>query len=159
MSITLYHNPHGQLCWRAPDGTEHRGLVPVRAFPIQAPQEGISLVGPDGKEVLWVAHLNELPPATRQVLEASLAEREFIPVIERIDALNALVQIEAVVSHGDGTPPQAVEDARNIVVEAHSSADAPQGAGSQTVAFSHYNHVSAQLPLEPKTGALVPGGG
>ena len=48
MSITLYHNPHGQLCWRAPDGTEHRGLVPVRAFPIQAPQEGISLVGPDG---------------------------------------------------------------------------------------------------------------
>ena len=55
-------------------------------------------------------------------------------------------------------PPQAVEDARNIVVEAHSSADAPQGAGSQTVAFSHYNHVSAQLPLEPKTGALVPGG-
>ena len=72
--------------------------------------------------------------------------------------LDALVQVEAVVSHGDGTPPQAVEDARNIVVEAHSSADAPQGAGSQTVAFSHYNHVSAQLPLEPKTGALVPGG-
>ena len=72
--------------------------------------------------------------------------------------LNALVQIEAVVSHGDGTPPQAVEDARNIVVEANNSADAPQGAGSQTVAFSHYNHVSAQLPLEPKTGALVPGG-
>ncbi len=70
-----------------PDGTEHRGLVPVRAFPIQAPQEGISSVGPDGKEVLWVAHLNELPPATRQVLEASLAEREFIPVIERIDAV------------------------------------------------------------------------
>ncbi len=79
MSITLYHNPHGQLCWRAPDGTEHRGLVPVRAFPIQAPQEGISLVGPDGKEVLWVAHLNELPPATRQVLEASLAERRIYP--------------------------------------------------------------------------------
>ena len=90
MSITLYHNPHGQLCWRAPDGTEHRGLVPVRAFPIQAPQEGISLVGPDGKEVLWVAHLNELPPATRQVLEASLAEREFIPVIERIDAVDSI---------------------------------------------------------------------
>ena len=90
MSITLYHNPHGQLCWRAPDGTEHRGLVPVRAFPIQAPQEGISLVGPDGKEVLWVAHLNELPPATRQVLEASLAEREFIPVIEHIDAVDSI---------------------------------------------------------------------
>ena len=90
MSITLYHNPHGQLCWRAPDGTEHRGLVPVRAFPIQAPQEGISLVGPDGKEVLWVAHQNELPPATRQVLEASLAEREFIPVIEHIDAVDSI---------------------------------------------------------------------
>lgn len=90
MPITLYHNPHGQLCWRTAEGTEHCALVPVRAFPIQAPQEGISLVGPDGKEVLWVAHLNDLSPPARQVLEASLAEREFIPVIQRINAVDSI---------------------------------------------------------------------
>ena len=29
---------------------------------------------------------------------------------------------------------------------------------TQTVAFSHYNHISAQLPLDPKTGEMVAGG-
>ena len=72
--------------------------------------------------------------------------------------MHALVQVEAVVSHGDGTPPQPVEDARNIVIKANDSAQAPRGPSSQTVAFSHYNHISAQLPLDPDTGGLVPGG-
>ncbi len=71
--------------------------------------------------------------------------------------MDALVQVEAVVSHGDGTPPQPVEDARNIVIKAHNTDQAPQGPYSQTVAFSHYNHIAAQLPLDPKTGALVAG--
>ena len=63
-----------------------------------------------------------------------------------------------VVSHGDGTPPQAVEDARNIVIKANNTDNAPKGPYSQTVAFSHYNHISAQLPLDPKTGEIVAGG-
>ncbi|MEO5607526.1 MAG: RidA family protein, partial [Polaromonas sp.] len=72
--------------------------------------------------------------------------------------MDALVQIEAVVSHGDGTPPQAIEDARNIVIKANNTDNAPRGPYSQTVAFSHYNHISAQLPLDPKTGEIVAGG-
>ena len=72
--------------------------------------------------------------------------------------MNALVQIEAVVSHGDGTPPQPPEDTRNIVIKANNTDNAPKGPYSQTVAFSHYNHISAQLPLDPKTGAIVAGG-
>ncbi|GAA4026954.1 Rid family detoxifying hydrolase [Actimicrobium antarcticum] len=72
--------------------------------------------------------------------------------------MNALVQIEAVVSHGDGTPPQPPEDARNIVIEVNNTEDAPQGPYSQTVAFSHYNHISAQLPIDPVTGNIVAGG-
>lgn len=72
--------------------------------------------------------------------------------------MNALVQIEAVVSHGDGTPPQAPEDARKIVVIARNTSNAPQGPYAQSVAFSHYNHISAQLPLDPKTGEMVLGG-
>ena len=71
---------------------------------------------------------------------------------------DALVQIEAVVSHGDGTPPQAIEDAKNIVIKANNTDNAPQGPYAQTVAFSHYNHISAQLPLDPKTGELIVGG-
>lgn len=73
--------------------------------------------------------------------------------------MDALVQIEAVVSHGDGTPPQAIEDRHGIVIKANNTENAPKCAlSTQTVAFSHYNHLSAQLPLDPKTGEMVAGG-
>jgi reactive intermediate/imine deaminase len=73
--------------------------------------------------------------------------------------MDALVQIEAVVSHGDGTPPQAIEDRHGLIVEANNTENAPKcSLHAQTVAFSHYNHLSAQLPLDPKTGEIVAGG-
>jgi reactive intermediate/imine deaminase len=73
--------------------------------------------------------------------------------------MDALVQIEAVVSHGDGTPPQAIEDRHKIVIKANNTENAPKcSLSTQTIAFSHYNHLSAQLPLDPKTGELVTGG-
>jgi len=73
--------------------------------------------------------------------------------------MDALVQIEAVVSHGDGTPPQAVEDRHGIIIEANNTKKAPKSSlSTQTVAFSHYNHLSAQLPLDPTTGKMVTGG-
>ncbi len=73
--------------------------------------------------------------------------------------MNALVQIEAVVSHGDGTPPQAVEERHGIVIKANNTENAPKNPFStQTVAFSHYNHISAQLPLDVKTDEILAGG-
>ncbi len=73
--------------------------------------------------------------------------------------MDALVQIEAVVSHGDGTPPQAVEDRHGLIIEANNTENAPKSPlSTQTVAFSHYNHLSAQLPLNQKTGEIVIGG-
>ncbi len=73
--------------------------------------------------------------------------------------MDALVQIEAVVSHGDGTPPQAIEDRHLIVIKANNTEDAPRRSlSTQTVAFSHYNHLSAQLPIDVKTGQLLTGG-
>ncbi|WP_415781747.1 RidA family protein, partial [Mesobacillus zeae] len=72
--------------------------------------------------------------------------------------MDALVQIEAVVSHGDGTPPQAVEDRHGIIIKANNTENAPKcSLSTQAVAFSHYNHLSAQLPLDPKTGEMVAG--
>ena len=73
--------------------------------------------------------------------------------------MDALVQIEAVVSHGDGTPPQAIEDRHGLIIEANNTEDAPVSSlHTQTVAFSHYNHLSGQLPVDAKTGEIVAGG-
>ncbi|MGN7408666.1 RidA family protein [Sporosarcina sp. SAFN-010] len=87
----------------------------------------------------------------------------YVPARTTVEAaalpMGALVQIEVVVSHGDGTPPQAIEDRHGIVIWANNTENAPKNSlSTQTVAFSHYNHLSAQLPLDPKTGELVAGG-
>lgn len=72
--------------------------------------------------------------------------------------MDALVQIDAVIAHGDGTPPQAIEDRHGIVILANNTDQAPQSPlSTQTVAFSHYNHLSAQLPIAPQSGQLVAG--
>jgi reactive intermediate/imine deaminase len=73
--------------------------------------------------------------------------------------MDALVQIDVVVSHGDGTPPQAVEDRHGLIIRANNTEDAPKNSiHTQTVAFSHYNHITAQLPINPKSGQIVAGG-
>ena len=44
-------------------------------------------------------------------------------------------------------------------VLARNTENAPKNSvSSQTVAFSHYNNLSAQLPIDPSTGKLVNGG-
>lgn len=72
--------------------------------------------------------------------------------------MNALVQIDTAVSHGDGTPPQLPEDARFLVIEANNTENAPKVPYSHTVAYSHYNHISGQLPLISETNQIVNGG-
>ena len=70
----------------------------------------------------------------------------------------AKVQVEAVVSFGDGTPPQEVEDRHGIVIWADDTDQAVVDPHStQTVRFSHYNNVSGQLPVDPASGKLVDG--
>lgn len=71
--------------------------------------------------------------------------------------MGALVQIDTAVSHGDGTPPQLPEDTKLLVIEANNTDNAPKVPYSHTVAFSHYNHISGQLPLDPKTSQIVAG--
>ncbi|EOD56529.1 RidA family protein [Aeromonas molluscorum] len=72
--------------------------------------------------------------------------------------MGALVQMDAVISHGDGTPPQLVEDRHNLVIAARNTDKAPRSPlHCQTVAFSHYNHLTAQLPIDPTTGKILTG--
>lgn len=68
------------------------------------------------------------------------------------------VAVEAVVSHGDGTPPQAIEDRHGLIIEACNTDAAPKCPyATQSVAFSHYNNLSGQLPLD-LDGKLIAGG-
>lgn len=80
----LQRNPHGRLVLTLADGSVHTDVVPVRAFPLAAPDEGLSLIGSNGHELLWIERLADVPAPARSLLEEELALREFVPVIERI---------------------------------------------------------------------------
>ncbi|QDX82538.1 hypothetical protein B9N43_15625 [Denitratisoma sp. DHT3] len=84
----LTRNAFGRLVFTA-GGESHSGVVPVRAFPIAAPDEGLALVNAEGHEVAWIERMTELPADQRSLLEEELASREFMPEICRIHGVSS----------------------------------------------------------------------
>lgn len=85
----LTRNAAGRLVLTSAEGTSYEGILPVRAFPISAPEEGVSLLGEDGHELRWVNSLSDVPEDTRLLIEAELALREFMPEITRIKQVSS----------------------------------------------------------------------
>jgi hypothetical protein len=86
--FALERNSFGRLVLTLPSGQTHTGVVPVRAFPIAAPNEGLSIVGTEGHELLWIDRIDSLPPATRALIDEELATREFVPTIRKIKSVS-----------------------------------------------------------------------
>jgi hypothetical protein len=85
----LSRNSFGKLVLTGADGESHEGVMPVRAFPIQDPERSISIVQADGKEVAWIERLEDLPPATRALVQEELEGREFMPEIVHIKSVSS----------------------------------------------------------------------
>lgn len=89
-SFELSRNTAGRLVLRRPgEAIACEGVVPVRAFPIAAPDSCIALVGPDGRELAWIESLDQLPAPVRALIEEELAGRDFLPEISRLRAVSA----------------------------------------------------------------------
>ncbi len=84
IDFSLSRDSFGKLNLIDANGVLHEGVAPVRAFPIQAPEEGLSLVNADGKEVAWLDRISDLSPDMADIVREELAGREFMPVITRI---------------------------------------------------------------------------
>ena len=87
--FTLTRDAFGRLVLTGADGLAHSAVVPVRAFPIAAPEEGVSLVSADGHELAWVDRLDTLEPVARALVEEELASREFVPEVRAITAVSS----------------------------------------------------------------------
>jgi hypothetical protein len=61
----------------------------VRAFPIQSPEVGISVVHTDGHEVTWIDRLSEVPEPAQSLIREELETREFMPEILSIDSVTS----------------------------------------------------------------------
>ena len=81
VNFQLRRDPFGKLVLTTSEGEEHVGVIPVRAFPIQAPTRGISLVRDGGKEAAWIDDLEDLPEQIRTLVQEEIEGREFIPEI------------------------------------------------------------------------------
>ena len=84
IDFQLKRNRFGLLELTTARGELHEGVVPVRAFPIAAPENGIALVSQDGHELVWIDRLADLPADLRSLIEEELASREFVPEIRCI---------------------------------------------------------------------------
>ncbi|MFL6676487.1 MAG: DUF1854 domain-containing protein [Massilia sp.] len=88
-SFQLRRDRFGKLVLTTPEGDEHVGVAPVRSFPIQAPEQGISLVREGGKEVAWIDDLAAAPEAIRALVREELEGRELMPEILHIKSVSS----------------------------------------------------------------------
>ncbi len=81
---SLERDSLGRLVFIDSSGQRHVGVYPVRAFPITAPDAGISIMDPSGKELCWFDTLELIPEAELALIEEEMVAREFMPVIYKI---------------------------------------------------------------------------
>ena len=108
LDFTLTRDGHGRLSLTRADGTVHEGVVPVRAFPISAPDGGLSLVSAEGHELQWIDRVADLPSHARDLIQAELAIREFTPMIRRITEVSTFSTPSTWTVETDRGPTQPV---------------------------------------------------
>ncbi len=85
----LYRDPFGLWMLRTPDGQEHARVTVVRPFPISAPGESASILSHDGRELIWIDRLADLPGPVQETLIEALTQREFMPEILRLVSVSS----------------------------------------------------------------------
>lgn len=83
----LERRADGAVDFVAADGTRRDDVDLRRAFPLSAPRGGVAVIAAGGGELAWLDDLDAAGPALAALIGGVLAEREFVPVIERIEAL------------------------------------------------------------------------
>lgn len=89
MTFQLFWNDAGRLVLTDAQGVNHVGVIPVRAFPVSAAEEGLSLVDVDGHELAWIDRLSDLPTEQQEAVQRGLREREFMPEIQRLHGVSS----------------------------------------------------------------------
>ncbi len=85
----LYRDPFGVWMLRTADGQEHARVTVVRPFPITAPGESASILSQDGRELIWIDRLADLPGPAQETLIEALTQREFMPEILRLVSVSS----------------------------------------------------------------------
>ena len=71
------------------DGSVHNSVTGVRAFPLRAPDEAISVIDHEGHELCWVEHVSDLNEKVREAVVSALQAREFMPEILSVERVSS----------------------------------------------------------------------
>ena len=85
-------DPFGKLVLIDADGVRHVGVTPIRIFPTSDSRRWISILSPQGKELVLIEDPSTLAPQVRELLETELASREFMPEIQRILYVSSIME-------------------------------------------------------------------
>jgi hypothetical protein len=91
LKIQFEQSPSGRWFYVGPDEVRHEHVMAVRSFPVAAPNEGIALVDVDGKELLWIPHLDQVEAQARGNIEKAMTQREFMPQILKLYGVSGFV--------------------------------------------------------------------
>jgi len=90
MTFELRQNNLGE--WQLElNGALHMGVTVVRAFPIGAPDKAVSVLSAEGQELLWLEAPLTLPDEQKTAVMSALQAREFMPEIQRVDAVSSFI--------------------------------------------------------------------
>ena len=71
------------------DESVHDNVTVVRAFPIRAPDEAISVIDHEGHELCWIDHISELHDVVQEAVVTALQTREFMPEILSVERVSS----------------------------------------------------------------------
>ncbi|MEY3886903.1 MAG: hypothetical protein RL650_995 [Pseudomonadota bacterium] len=90
-NIQFDQGPSGRWYFVSAEGVQYDHVMAVRSFPVAAPEEGIAVVDVDGKELLWIPHLNLLSDTVRVNVLRAMTQREFMPQILKLLGVSSFV--------------------------------------------------------------------
>ena len=85
----LHQNEFGRLILTRSNWGIFEGVFPVRAFPLQASNQYISIIAPNGEEVAWIDKLTDLSPEVQKIISEELESRQFMPEIQSIEHVSS----------------------------------------------------------------------
>ncbi len=84
----IERRPHGRLDFIDSHGRTHADVDVLRAFPVSDPAGPVAIVAANDVELAWIDSLAAVEPRLRTLLQEELARREFLPLVERIEAVS-----------------------------------------------------------------------
>lgn len=89
--MSLERNPLGRWVWTDAQGQCHEQVTVVRAYPVTAPEQGVGIMDAEGHELAWFDRIDLAPQSLQTPMREAIAEREFLPEIQRLMAVSSLV--------------------------------------------------------------------